>query len=156
MQRFVQGLRILWRSERLLRANELRLVSQKVQFNALAGLVALSGLIMLTLAVYFALVPYWGQAWAALAVAGIDLVLAAVLVAVAQGVRPSREVEMVREARDLALSDIEHQVSLADAEVKALWGEVRTFVRNPADVLMREALGPVLSGVVRGLKSKKG
>ena len=156
MQRFVQGLKIFWRSERLLRSNELRLVSQKVQFNALAGLVGLSGLIMLTLAVYFALVPYWGHAWAALAVAGIDFALAAVLVAVARGVRPTREVEMVREARDLALSDIEHQVSLADTEVKELWGEVRTFVRNPADALMRQALGPVLSGVVRNLKSKKG
>lgn len=155
MQRFVQGLKILWRSERLLGANELRLVSQKVQFNALAGLVGVSGLIMVTLAVFFALVPYWGQAWAALAVAGIDFALAAVLVAVARGVRPSREVEMVREARDLALSDIEHQVSLADTEVKELLGEVRTFVRNPADALMRQALGPVLSGVVRSLKSRK-
>ena len=41
---------------------------RKTLRNALAGLVALFGLVMLTLAVFFVLVPYWGQAWAALAV----------------------------------------------------------------------------------------
>ena len=58
MERFVYSLRVLWRTDRLLTQNEMRLLSQKLQFNALAGLVALFGLVMLSLAVFFALVPH--------------------------------------------------------------------------------------------------
>jgi hypothetical protein len=155
MERFIHGLKVLWRSERLLSKNELRLIAQKAQFNALAGLVALFGLVMLSLAVFFALVPYWGQAWAALAVAAADFVLAGILFASAMAVKPSAEVEMVQEMRDTALSDIEHEVSRADAELRALGDEVRQFVRNPVDALLPAVLGPVLTAVTRSLKSKK-
>lgn len=155
MERFVHGLKVLWRSERLLKANELRLIAQKTQFNALAGLVALFGLVMLSLAVFFALVPYWGNAWSALAVAGADFALAGVLVAAAKAVKPAAEVEMVREMRDVALGDIEHEVSRADAELKALGNEVRSFVRNPVDALLPGILGPVLTAVTRSVKSRK-
>ena len=155
MERFAHGLKVLWRSERLLGRNELRLIVQKAQFNALAGLVALFGLVMLSLAVFFALVPYWGQAWAAFAVAAADFMLAGVLFASARAVKPPAEVEMVQEMRDGALSDIEHEVSRADAELRALGNEARQFVRNPVDALLPAVLGPVLTAVTRSLKSKE-
>ena len=116
MERLIHSLRILWRTDRLLTQNEIRLLSKKLQFNALAGLVALFGLVMLSLAVFFALVPHWGHSLAALAVGGTDILLAALLVGYAGSLKPAPEVEMIKEMRDLALNDIKEEVALADAE----------------------------------------
>ncbi len=155
MERFAHSLKLFWRSERLLRQNDLRLSIQKVQFNALAGLVAIFGLGMLSLAVFFALVPYWGQALAALTVAGVDLVLAAALVAYARSLKPAAEFEMVKEMRDLALSDIEEEVALAEAELVALKDGVHKFIRNPIDTLLPGTIAPLLAAIVRGLGGAK-
>ena len=81
MERFIHSLKVFWRAERLLKTNELQLNIKKVQLSAGAALVGLFGLVMLTMAIFFTLVPYWGQAGAALAIAGIDLVLAVLLIA---------------------------------------------------------------------------
>jgi len=155
MERFVHSLKVFWRAERLLKTNELRLNIHKVQLTAIASLVGLFGLLMLTLAIFFALVPIWGQAGAALAIAGIDLALAAIFIIWARSLKPAAEAEMVREVRDMALGDMEHELSLADAEVRALKQEVQHFVRNPVDALLPGVIGPLLSGAARGLKAKK-
>jgi len=155
MERFVHSLKVFWRAERLLRVNELRLNIQKVQLTAIAGLVGLFGLLMLTLAIFFALVPVLGQTWAALVIAAIDLTLAAIFIAWAGSLKPAAEAEMVREVRDMALGDMEHELSLADAEVRALKQEVLRFVKNPVDALLPGIIGPLLSGAAKGLKSRK-
>ena len=62
---------------------------------------------------------------------------------------------MIQEVRDMALDDIEHELSLADAEVKALKNDVQHFIRNPVDALLPGMIGPLLSGAAKGLKSKK-
>jgi len=155
MEHLVRSLKLAWRSERLIRENEFHLVAQKLQFNALAGLVAVFGLVMISLAVFFALVPYWGQSLAALAVGGTDIVLAMVLVAYAGSLKPGAEIEMVKEVRDMALSDIEEEIALAEAEVVVMIDEIRRFIRNPLDTLLPGMIGPLLGAVTRGLGSKK-
>ena len=155
MERFVHSLRILWRTDRLLTRNEIRLLSKKLQINALAGLVALFGLVMLSLAMFFALVPYWGESLAALAVGGTDILLAALLMGYARSIKPAPEVEMIREVRDSALNDLKDEVALADAELRAMKDEVRSFVRNPVETLLPSAIGPLLVAVTRALNSRK-
>jgi len=155
MEHLVRSVKVAWRSERLLRQNEFRLVSQKVQFNALAGLVAVFGLVMLSLAVFFALVPYWGNALAALAVGSADLVLAGLLVAYSGSLKPAAELEMVKEMRDIALNDIEEEIALAEAELVSLKDELHRFIRNPMDALLPSVLGPLLGAVTRSLRSEK-
>lgn len=155
MERIVHSLKVLWRTEQLLTRNEFRLLTQKLQFNALAGLVTVFGLVMLSLAAFFVLVPYSGNALAALAVGGADLVLAAALLGYARSLKPAPEVEMVREMRDLALGDIEEEVASAEAELVALKDDVRGFIRNPVDALLPGAIGPLLGAVARGLASTK-
>lgn len=155
MEHLMRSLKVVWRSERLLRQKEFRLGTQKLLLVALAGLVAIFGLVMLSLAVFFALVPYWGQALAALTVGSIDFVLAGLLVAYAGSLKPAAEVEMVKEVRDIALSDIEEEIALAEAELIALRDDVRRFIRNPIDSLLPGAVGPLLGAVTRGLKSAK-
>jgi hypothetical protein len=155
VEQFVHSLKVFWRAERLLTKSELRLNIQKVQLSAMAGLAAFFGLMMLGIAAFFALVPYMGQALAALTVAGIDLVAALLLIVLARSLKPPAEVAMVQEFRDMALSEIEHEIALADAELVALKDDVRRLVRNPVGTLLPEIIGPLISGVAEGLKSRK-
>ena len=154
MERFVHSLKVFWRAERLLRRNELRLSIQRVQFTAIASLVGVFGMLMLTLAIFFALEPIWGRSGAALAIAGIDLAIAGLCIAWARSLKPAAEAEMVQEVRDMALDDMEHELSLADAEVRALKNEIVGFVRNPVDALLPGVIGPLLGGAARGLKAR--
>ena len=157
MEHVVQNLKVWWRSERLLKKNEINLMSQKIQCNALAGFVAIFGLVMLTLAVFFALVPYLGQALAALSVAGIDLGLAGALVIYGRSLKPAPEVEMVIEMRDMALTNIGDEVARMEAEVVSLKKDVHKLIRNPVDVLLPHAVIPLITAFNRGknTESKK-
>ena len=47
------------------------------------------------------------------------LLLAMVLILYARSLRPTPEVEMVREVRNMALSDIEEEIALVEAEIGA-------------------------------------
>ncbi len=155
MEHLVRSLKVAWRSDQLIRQNEFRLGIQKIQLNALAGLVAIFGLVMLSLALFFVLVPYWGQALAALTIATIDLVLAGLLVAYAGSLKPTAEVEMVKEVRDMALADVEEEIALAEAELVTLRDDVSRFIRNPIDALLPGVIGPLLGSVTRGFGSAK-
>ena len=155
MEYFARSFKVFWRSERLLKQNEIRLTMQRIQCNALAAFVAVFGLVMLTLAVFFALVPYLGQALAALAVSGADLTLAGMLYAYGRSLKPAPEAEMVREMRDMALSSMEDEVARAEVELVALKNDVHKLIRNPVDVLLPHAIGPLVSAVTSSLGSTK-
>jgi len=155
MEHFARSLNIAWRSERLLINHELRLALQKTQLNALAGLVGVLGLVMISLAMFFALAPHLGESLAALCVGAIDLVLTVLLICWAGSLKPAPEVRLVREVRDMAFADIEEELSLAEAEVTALKKEVYAFARNPLDTLLPNAIGPLLEAVARGIASKE-
>lgn len=154
MERIIHSLKVFWRAERLLRSNEVELSIKKVMLAAGAGLVGLFGLIMLSVAVFFALAPIWGEALAALSIAGVDFVLALLMIMWARSMKPAPEAKMVQEVREMALSDIEHEIALADAELIALKNEVQGFVRNPVDALLPSVIGPLVSGAAKGLKAK--
>jgi hypothetical protein len=155
MEHLAHNIKVLWRSERLLKMNELRILSHKIMCNALAGLVAIFGLVMLSLAAFFALVPFWGNALAALFVGGADILMSGILVIYAKSLKPAAEVEMIREMRDKALDDIEEKVAQAEAEFVALKDDVYKFIRNPVDSLLHYTIGPFLSAIVRSLRSSK-
>jgi hypothetical protein len=155
MEHLMRSLNVLWRSERLLVEYQLKQGTQKIQFNALAALVAVFGLMMLSVAAFFAIAPYWGHALAALTIGGADLLLAAVLTLYARSLRPTPEVEMVREVRNMALSDIEDEIALAETELVAIRDGIHQFMRHPVDMLLPGVIGPLLSAVAKGLGSAK-
>lgn len=155
MEHFMRSLKVFWRSERLLGQNEIRLLTQKIQCNALAALVALFGLVMLSLSVFFALVPYMGNALAAFTVGGTDLLLATVLVGYARTLKPAAEVEMVKDMRDMALSDMENELAKAEAEFSKLRSEARRFMHNPIEALLPLAISPLVGAVAKGMLASK-
>ena len=155
MEHFVRSLKVFWRSERLLKENELRLATQKIALNALTGLVALFGFVMLSLSVFFALVPYMGQALAALTVCGVDFLLAGILAAYARTLKPAPEIEMVKEMRNMSLASMEEEIALAEREFVNLKKEVQRIIRNPMDTLLPMAAAPLLAAALRGLSGMK-
>ena len=155
MEHLMRSLTVFWRSERLLAEYELKQASKRIQLNALAALVAVFGLVMLSVAMFFALAPHWGHALAALAVSGTDLLLATVLILYARSLHPPAEVEMVREVRNMALNDIEEESALVESEVVAMKDGIQRLLRNPVDMLLPGAIGPLLGAVVKGLGAAK-
>jgi hypothetical protein len=154
MERLVRSLRILWKSERLLADQQLKLAAARLQLNGLAGLIAVFGLAMLNGAAFFALAPAWGQAWSALAVGSADLALAAGLVAYGRSLQPGTEVEIVKEVRDTALADLEAEAALIEAEVVGFRDEARRFLNNPLDSLLPGGIGALVRAVT-GRSGKK-
>jgi len=104
---------------------------------------------------FHALAPSWGNALAALAVGGVDLVLAALLSTYARSLQPSGEIAMVKEMRDMALSDLEEEVALAEAELASVKDDIQKFIANPVDSVLPSLLGPLLNAVVSGLRAAK-
>jgi hypothetical protein len=155
MEHIVRSLKTVWRTERILGKNEFRLIVKKLQLNLLAGVVSLFGLVMLSLALFFTLVPHWGQALSALSVGGLELVIAIVLISYSGSLSTPVEMEMVREMRDMAMEDVEEEVALAQAELVSLKQELHRFIRNPVDSLLPSLIGPLLSAVTRALGANK-
>lgn len=155
MERAVRSLKLLWRSERLLAERQLELGASKIQLNALAGLIAVFGLGMFSVALFFALVPPWGEALAALGVGVADLALAAGLVTYARSLQPGTEVGMVEQVRDMALTDLEEEAAAAEAEVVALKDDVHSFLKNPMDALLPSVVGAMVRAVTGGLRSSQ-
>ena len=94
-------------------------------------------------------------ALAALAVAGIDLIIVVVLFGIARLMKPAPEVAMVREMRDVALEGIREEAALAESEINNIANDIRSFVRNPFESLLPAIISPLLGAVTRGLHSSR-
>lgn len=162
MQPVVRNLRILWRSEVLLAEVRMRLLVRKIGLVAVAALIGVFALVMLDVAGFFGLMPKVGPVWAALIVAAVDFVIAGILIVVAQGLRPGPETEMVKEVRNMAVEDLEHEAEAIQKELKKLREEIEgvkdavvSFAKHPLDSLGSNILGPLLAGLLSLLRSSK-
>ena len=84
-----------------------------------------------------------------------DLLLATVLILYARSLHPPAEVEMVREVRNMALKGIEDEIALVESEVVAMKDGIQRLLRNPVDMLLPGAIGPLLGAIVKGLGTAK-
>ena len=155
MERIANNFRLLWRAERLLAEQEIRLGTRRLAVQALGGLIAAFGLAMMGIAMFFALEPFMGAALAALAVAVVDLIVAAVLFGMASSMSLPPQTEMVREMRDSALEGLRDEAAAAEAEVASLAADVRDFARNPIRSILPAVARPMVAAVTRGLRGAK-
>src|SRR5256885_1235630 len=100
----MQHARLLLRAERLVAKISLASMMRRALLMALAGLIAMFGLVMLNAAAFLALDVMLGHVWAALAVAGADFGLASLAVGMAMLSRAGRELKLARDLRDAALA----------------------------------------------------
>lgn len=162
MSRVRRNLQLLWRSERVMAEARLKLTSRKLVLAVIAGIACLIAVSMLNLAVYWALVTVVSKPLAALIVALVNIVIAGLLIAIAQGLQPGPEEEMLREVRDIALGDLGSEVDDVQAkllqlreDVEGVRTSVTQFVQRPTDALSPTMIVPALSAIAKLAKSKK-
>ena len=157
-----RNLQLFWRAERVLAEARIKLTTKKLILGVVAGIACLFAWGMLNIAGYFALEPSAGKAGAALIVGLIDVVIAGLLVAVAQALQPGPEEDMVREVRDMAVGEIGAEVEdvqqkllqLRD-DVEGVRTSITEFMQRPLDALSPALIGPALMAVTKLIKAKK-
>lgn len=162
MSNITRNLRLLWRSEQILAEAKINLASKKLVLAVIAGISGLFACGMFNLALFFALVPEFGQAWAALIVGVLDVGLAAFLAILARNLKTAPEEAMAREVRDLALAEIGSEVDQVQAGLMQLRSDVKTaregitqFVNRPMDALSPAVIGAAISAIAKLVKSNK-
>jgi len=152
MNKFSRNIGIILRTERMIARRHAALLLNQAGLYAMAALVALIGLVMINIALYYALGAHLSPQGAALAVALANIALAGVLVLVAKRQTPGEELEPVTELRDLAIAELESDVEQLATEARAMSNDLRRLARDPLGTLLPSMLGPLLAVLLRGKK----
>jgi type VI protein secretion system component VasK len=162
MSNVTRNLKLLWRSEQILAEAKLSLLTRKLVLGVVAGIACLLAWGMINIALFFAFEPKLGQAWSAAIVGGLDFVFAAILIMVAQNLRPAPEEDMVREVRDIALSEIGSEVDEVQEKLQQVRNDMEAaregitkFVSRPMDILSPALIGPAVATISKMMKSGK-
>ena len=131
MNRISRNLAIVYKTERLIARRRFAVVQQQTVLMALAGVVAMIGLVLVNVALYFLLGTRMSSAAAAGILAVANLGLAALLVTVATRMNVDREIEPAVEVRDMAFAELEAEVDDATQEVREIVNSVKNLHRDP-------------------------
>lgn len=110
IESLMQSLRALARADSLIADLTFRTRMSQIALSAAALVIALFGAIMLGVAGYLWLRELLGPVFAALTVAAASLALAAILLLVAAGRKPGKEIELAREMHHTALESLVSEV----------------------------------------------
>ena len=113
----VRNLRVMMRANTIIAGIHGRRLAARTGLNAFAGLIGAFGLLMLGVAVFFALERIWGPVWAAAAVGGFNVVLALVLVLIAGRMKPGGELDLATEVRDAAVDSVVGDLRAVEADL---------------------------------------
>ena len=151
MNRISRNLTILFRTERLIARRQMAVLRAQTGLVAFAGLVAGIAIIMLNVAIFYALGTVMAAQYAALLVAFGNALVALVLVALASRMSAEKELEPATEVRDMALAEIEADLNEVAEEARELTRNVSRMARDPLGTALPALIGPLLSLL---LKSK--
>jgi hypothetical protein len=151
MDRFLNNLRVLWRTERAIAEIKMRHVIARSGLNAAAGLLAVIGLLMFEVAGFFALLEYWNTIVAALVLGAANFVIAGILVLIASSKKPGRELELANEIHDSTMQALQTDARLLQADI-ASFGQA---LRHPLDSALPSLIIP-LATMLMGFLKKKG
>jgi len=148
-------LQILVRAEIALAEIRARRAATRSAYFAVALVFLLLGLAMMTLAIYHALTPIMGPAWAAFTVALADLLIGIVVALIGRGAGPSEnEEKLAREIREMAYAElnsdfqqVKNEFGQITSEIKRIRSGVSSFASGAAGTL-----GPVINMLINMLK----
>jgi hypothetical protein len=122
----VLKLQILARAELTLAQIHARRAGSRSALFSVALVFLLLGLGMTTLAVYHALTPSFGPAWAAFTVAMVDTLIGIVVVLIARKAGPSDgEEKLAREIRDMAYAELGKDIDQVKGELGQITADVK-------------------------------
>lgn len=148
-------LQIIVRAELALAEIRTRRAASRSAFFGVALVFLLLGLAMMTLAVYHALTPLMGPAWAAFTVALADTFIGIIVVLIARRAGPSEnEEKLAREIREMAYAELNNDIQQVKSEFDQISSEVKR-IRSGVTAFTSGAagtLGPVISMLIKILK----
>jgi hypothetical protein len=151
MDRFLNNLRVLWRTERAIAEIKMRHVIARSGLNAAAGLLAVIGLLMFEVAAFFGLREYWSTIVAALVLGFGNFAIAGILVLIANSKKPGRELELANEIHDTTMQALQTDARLLQADIVS-FGQA---LRHPLDSALPSLIVPLATMLVGFLKKSK-
>lgn len=152
MSRISRNVSVILRAERLIARAQLAISVKRAGFYIAAGVAVGLAIIMLNLAGFFWLSAILSKPVAAILVAGTNLVLALILVLLANSINQHGDASAAVELRDMALQDIESEIRDSLAEVQNTVAGIR---RDPVGVLAPEAITALLSMLLKYARRRK-
>ena len=159
---FMRNLRVIVRSERILARSQVQLVSRKLVLAVIAGIAALFALGLLNIAAFFALELEVSRVWAALILGAANLVIAAIVAFVTVNLGPGQDAQMARDFRDMAIAEIENQVSSVEQNVRQLSADLSGIgetalglVKSPSQLIAPGVAIAAITAITKLLKSGK-
>ncbi len=158
----LRDLQVLRKADLLIGKIWLGVVARRLALFVFAGLIAVFGLGMANLAAYNALQQPLGVIWSAGIVAAADIVIAVVVLLIANSERPGPEIEMAFEMRRMAVASMQENARDLKISVEAITNQMRSVkenvaavVHNPLDVAAEKLLVPAVLSILKGIRSKK-
>src|ERR1700724_3316112 len=141
----VANLRAILRANSIIADIHARHLVARSSLTGFAALIAGFGLLMLGLAVYFALERVLGPVWAAASVGLANCAIALVLVLIASRIKPGRDLELAREVHRAAIDAL-----IADG--RALETEIANFKQaflHPLDSMLPALIVPLATILIK-------
>lgn len=162
MHNFTRNLHLFFRTEKALAKAKLRLSTRKIILTVGVAVTVLISIAMLNVAGYFSLEDNVGKALAALIIAAANLLVTCVLLVIKNNLHAAPEEQMVREVRDLAISEIEAEAAIVQKQLLQIQEDVRSmrntlvgFTRHPFNALTSGAMVPAVSILTKAIRAKK-
>jgi hypothetical protein len=149
MDRLINNLRVLWRTERAIADIKLRHALARSGLNVAAAVLALIGLLMFEVAAFYALRDYWSTIVAALILGVVNLLLAGILLLIADRKKPGRELDLANEIHKNTMDALQADARLLQADV-ASFGQA---LKHPVDSVL-PLIVPLATIVINALKKK--
>ena len=159
----VRDLQVLWKANSLIGRIWLSVLARRLGLFVFAALIAVFGLGMANVASFYWLQPSWGSVWATALVAIVDLIIAAIVLALGSKVQPGTELELALEVRKMAIAslqkdsaDIKIAVNSLRQDLRQTKNSIAGFVHDPLSAAAERVLVPAAVSLLRGLRPKKG
>ncbi len=163
MDDLMRDLQVLWKAESLVGRIWLNVLVRRLALTVFAALIAVFGLGMANVAGFLGLQTAYGPVSAAAIVAVVDLVLAAVVLALASRAKPGDELELALEVRKMALASLEADSADVRLAVEQMSRDIRQtreniagLVQNPLGAATERLLVPAALSLLKGLRAKSG
>jgi len=158
----LRDLQVLQKADILIGRIWLKALLRRFGLTVFASLIAVFGLGMANLAGFQALQASVGPVWAATIVAGVDFVIAAIVLMLAARSRPGPEFEVALEVRKMAVDSLQEDardlkvvLETLGHEVKNVKATITQLVHDPFEVAARKLLVPAVLSLLKGLRSRK-
>ena len=148
MNRISRSLTTIYRTERLIARRSMSVVQNQIVLIAIASVVALIGLILVNVSLFFVLQARLSPAAASGILAAANLCLALVLVTGANRMNVEQEVAPAVEVRDMAIADLEADIEDATRELRDVANSLKGMGQNPIGSLSA-LIVPLIAAILK-------